>query len=177
MNIYFFDMQQKCLIGNGIAELDPIDKMPLIPANATMIKPLEVEVNQVAVFDLVTQKWAAKDDIRGIYYDINTKQKVEVTSLDQDITNLTKLEPFEFAKWDINTNVWVLDLDTKAEYDKKKLIAQSESILKENDFRWSNAILWQTEYDDIMRSKVTTYYLALREVARGNSTVIPTLDI
>ncbi|MEJ1390129.1 MAG: hypothetical protein RPU34_04430 [Candidatus Sedimenticola sp. (ex Thyasira tokunagai)] len=52
--------------GSSIAQLDPLDEKPMVPANATTILPLQVAADEKAVF--VNGGWVAQKDARGAEY-------------------------------------------------------------------------------------------------------------
>lgn len=61
--IYHFHPVTGQYTGQSPLELDPVDKKPLIPANATLKPVINVSLNKVAVFDGNT--WSAVADYRG----------------------------------------------------------------------------------------------------------------
>jgi len=69
MNIYHYHPVTCEYINTGNVKLDPIGKKPLIPANATLTQPPEVNINQVPLF--VNGNWIVATDYRGyVGYDV-----------------------------------------------------------------------------------------------------------
>lgn len=120
MTIYNYSSDTKELISEELAELDPVENKPLIPANATTIKPLDKKDGFAICFDEKKQIWEYKKDLRGkAFWDINTRQKIEVSTLDFDSTGYTQIEPIgDFIKWD--GDKWVEDLEAKAKSEEAK---------------------------------------------------------
>lgn len=63
----------------------------------------------------------------------------------------------------------------QAKIAQDKLIADARTLLAENDYRWSNQIRW-SNYTDIERQSLTTYYNALLAVVNGESSTLPILE-
>lgn len=130
MKIYNYHHQTKEYMGESNASVDPLESKNqdksifLIPANATKIKPRGCAKNEVAIFP--DNKWVIKKDYRGIWFDKTTKERVIIDEIGIDNTNLTKLEPAEFDKWD--GNKWTEDTVLKAEYEK---VVLKETLIAE----------------------------------------------
>lgn len=88
MIYYNFSNETNEYLSNGVAKLDPIDKLAMIPANATTIKPPSVGVNEIAVFE--NNSWVIKKDYRG------SKGFLSDTREDLEIKNIGDL-PFNFV--------------------------------------------------------------------------------
>lgn len=65
-DIHNFDAETGAYLGTAKAGLDPLDRKPMVPANATLIAPPETGANEVAVW--VDGAWAIKPDHRGAEY-------------------------------------------------------------------------------------------------------------
>ncbi len=61
------------------ADLDPIDKVPMVPAHATLMKPPPKQAGKVACFD--GKVWALKLDQRGQSYWTHEGDHVEITEI------------------------------------------------------------------------------------------------
>jgi len=93
MKIYNYDKQTGELLGGSIARENPLEQGKyLIPSNSTIKEPIVPEDGHVAVFK--DDEWTSVEDIRGTWY--NIREEVEVTSLDHDMTGLTK-EPVPYT--------------------------------------------------------------------------------
>jgi len=87
MKVYNYDSQTGEFLGESLARENPLELGKyLIPAHATTKKPNDYKRGFVSVFK--NNEWIRVEDIRGSWY--NMREKVEVTSLDHDITGLTK---------------------------------------------------------------------------------------
>ena len=92
MNIYNFHSITKEYLTTVVAEADPAETkkqgkfIPLVPANATLIEPPIVEINQVAVFE--NNKWIIKADYRKNYVKVDDNFQV------QEITTIGEQEGF-----------------------------------------------------------------------------------
>lgn len=92
MNIYNFHSITKEYLTTSVAEADPAETkkqgkfIPLVPANATLIKPPTVEANQVAVFE--NNGWVVKADYRKNYVKVDNNFQV------QEITTIGEQEGF-----------------------------------------------------------------------------------
>ena len=80
MNLYHYDKYTKEYLLMSVAEADPAETkkqgkfVPLVPANATLIVPPSLEINQVAVF--TNNKWEIKPDYRRNYVKVDDKLNV-----------------------------------------------------------------------------------------------------
>lgn len=80
--IYDYKEDTGELIGSRTARLDPLDGLPLVPRNATLETPPEVDDNQVAVFS--NNLWSTVSDYRGDYWDVDGNS-VLVTELGESL--------------------------------------------------------------------------------------------
>jgi len=74
-----------------------------------MTTPPPQEDGKIPVIE--NRKWVLKTDIRGIYYDKETSQKIVINSLNEDINNLTKEVPIEGYPNKFENDIWVIDID------------------------------------------------------------------
>lgn len=84
------------------------------PKGHTFLKPPETGENEIAIFDGDEHtghgKWTIKPDYRGkIYYDTETRQRIEITQIGELPDNITDQEPGHFDKWE--GKKWVKDKD------------------------------------------------------------------
>lgn len=96
MNIYHYHFKTGEFLGEGVAALDPIDKLPLLPANSTQIKPPTAMVNEVAVWN--GDDWDIKKDFRGYigYDETGALQKINNIGVMPE-NNWMNTKPFIFA--------------------------------------------------------------------------------
>ncbi len=70
--IYHYDPVTFELLNEDVADLDPIEKNPLIPAHATDVMPsATVATGMVQVFDETARKWTETEDHRGTVYAVD----------------------------------------------------------------------------------------------------------
>lgn len=78
-------------------------------------------------------------DTRGIYYHVETKEKIEIKKLNVEIPNsLTKSKPSEFDEWD--GKKWVENLTLKKENEDNIKIYEAERYLSISDYKVIKAI-------------------------------------
>ena len=65
-DIHNFDAETGAYLSTAKAGLDPLDRKPMVPANATLIAPPETGANEVAVWE--GDAWTIKPDHRGTEY-------------------------------------------------------------------------------------------------------------
>jgi hypothetical protein len=93
MKIYNYDKQTGELLSESIARENPLEQGEyLVPANATTKEPIVSKEGFITVFK--DDEWVSIEDIRGTWY--NIREEVEVTSLNHDMTGLTK-EPVPYT--------------------------------------------------------------------------------
>jgi len=93
MDIYHYNRDTGELMDQGEARLDPIERKPMIPANATKTKPPTTKENEVAIFD--GSAWSLVPDHRG-YAGFDSKgeeQKITDLNIEPD-PNWTVEQPF-----------------------------------------------------------------------------------
>lgn len=79
MNIYHYDAVASEYLGVSQAKLDPLDKLPRIPAHATTDKPSAPLLGSVMIFS--NGAWSEAVDNRGtIYYD-GDENPIEITGI------------------------------------------------------------------------------------------------
>lgn len=77
--VFHFAAQTGAYLGESNAEIDPIDNVPLVPANATLTAPPSAKDGQVACF--VDGAWEVKADQRGTTYWTADGTKVTITDI------------------------------------------------------------------------------------------------
>lgn len=140
MNIYNFHSITKEYLTTVVAEADPAETkkqgkfIPLVPANATLIEPPIVEVNQVAVFE--NNGWVIKADYRKNYVKVNDNFQVQEIAtigeqegfyvVDKAIGELIKENPNNFK---IQDNQIVQKTETEIEQQKAQEEAERIAML------------------------------------------------
>jgi hypothetical protein len=91
VKIYNYDQITSEYLGQTIARRDPmVPTEYIMPANATQLKPPDVEPGSVAVF--TDGAWVIASDNRGEYYD-QDRNKVVLTAIGEDIPEGWTVEP------------------------------------------------------------------------------------
>ena len=109
--VYHYDPRTNEAIGSDVADLDPLDKKPMVPAHATTVKPpTTIAAGKVAVFNPATNKWSQKEDHRGVVYDTATGAESQYEQLGPLPANLTSQTPIVNGTWDATTKSWVVDV-------------------------------------------------------------------
>ena len=111
MDIYNFNKETKEFISKTVATESPLEKgVFLIPANATIIKPLDTKENFAVCFNKDKQEWEYKEDNRNkTVYSTITKETSIVDYLGTIKDGFTLSVPTEFDKWENNS--WVKDIE------------------------------------------------------------------
>lgn len=111
MDIYNFNKETKEFISKTIAMESPLEKgVFFIPANATIIKPLDTKENFAVCFNENKEEWEYIEDNRNItIYSITTKEPSIVDYLGAIKNGFTLDKPTEFDKWGNNT--WIKDIE------------------------------------------------------------------
>lgn len=131
MQIYNYDKNTFELISEEVAELDPIGGKPLIPANATVIEPLDKKDGFAICFNDKKQIWEYKKDLRGKeFWSKETGAKVIVDKLDFDTKNYIATPPKENQI--MQNGIWVDDIEAL----KKEMIALIHQ--KKDELNFSN---------------------------------------
>lgn len=113
MKAYSFD-NQGLYTGEVERQYDELDRIWLMPAGATDKTP-PVKDGEIAVWN--GSKWELKDDNSGIYYDIETGQKIIINSPLDDISKLTKTIPADGIFPVFENGKWANDIIKQKEYD------------------------------------------------------------
>lgn len=136
MQIYNYDKKTKEFISDEVAELDPIGKNPLIPANATVIEPLAKKDDFAICFDEKKQIWEYKKDLRGKeFWSKETGAKVVVDTLDFDAKNYITTPPKENQI--MQNGKWVDDIETLKK-EMITLIHQKKDELNFSNYEFEN---------------------------------------
>ncbi len=111
MNIYHYNHISKEYTHTSKAELDPIDKKPLIPANATKdAVPADI-LGFVWVRDIQLSSWVKYEDNRGKVYSKETAEEVDYKQIGPLAADFTKLKP-PFSHNIFSNGRWVFDLQS-----------------------------------------------------------------
>ena len=94
MNIYHYNKVTGEYLGETEAKLDPLDKNPLIPANATEDKPPNAPAKKAVI--RVGNAWELIDDFRGEIWFAGFGAPEEITGIGTP-KGLTKNEPPSFT--------------------------------------------------------------------------------
>jgi len=122
VTMYHFDPQTNEAIGSDVADLDPLENKPLLPAFATLIAPpATIAAGKVAVFDEATNKWSEVEDHRGKVYDTATGDESLHDKLGILPAALTTTAPTPNGSWNAVKKAWVLDA--------AKAAAESASVI------------------------------------------------
>jgi len=110
--IYHFDAVTNEYIGSDIADLDPIENKPIIPAYATLITiPSSIPTGSMAMFDIKTDTWTIVEDHRGKIYDTTTGAESMFDKLGALPAGKVDVAPPDaMSKWDSTLSNWVADL-------------------------------------------------------------------
>jgi len=110
VQIYHFDPQTNEACGSDIADLDPLENKPLLPAFATLIAPpATIAAGKVAVFDEAAGKWSQVENHRGKVYDTATGNESLYDKLGVLPATLTTTAPTANSTWDAVKKAWVID--------------------------------------------------------------------
>jgi len=116
-DIYHFHPATGEYLGKSKARLDPIEKEPLVPANAKLVKPPTTGQNEIAISD--GEGWMVVGDYRGWtgFDEAGIEQKIEQVGIDPDeLWTIDK--PFIFA-------------DAKLTAEKRIESARNEAIVQQ----------------------------------------------
>ena len=112
MKIYNYNPATNEFLNETIALNDPIENLPLVPANATLIKnDLIPQKNKAIIFNRDNQKWEYVDDFRNtVVANKQTGQNYTIQKLNENPKNLieyTQILPTEAnQKWDEINQKW-----------------------------------------------------------------------
>ena len=128
MKIYNYNPATNEFLNETIALNDPIENLPLVPANATLIKnDLIPEKNKAIIFNRDNQKWEYVDDFRNtVVANKQTGQNYTIQKLNENPKNLieyTQILPTEAnQKWDEINQKWFGELPLAMGTDLIKFI-------------------------------------------------------
>ena len=128
MKIYNYNPATNEFLNETIALNDPIENLPLVPANATLIKnDLIPEKNKAIIFNRDNQKWEYVDDFRNtVLANKQTGQNYTIQKLNENPKNLieyTQILPTEAnQKWDEINQKWFGELPLAMGTDLIKFI-------------------------------------------------------
>lgn len=153
MNIYNYNKLTTEFLKESQATPNPREKGKfLIPANATIIKPLDTKDGFSICFNKELKKWEYKEDNRNkIVYSTHDKTESRVDYIGIIKDEFTLLKPNVFDKW--SGTSWILDIE---ELRSKKLIDISIAYQKENytDISYMNATFQADKESQDLISKV-----------------------
>ena len=136
MQIYNYDKNTLEYLSEEVAELDPIGKKPLIPANATTLKPLDKKDGYAICFDGKKQAWEYKKDLRGKeFWSKIDGSSVVVDILDFDAKNYITTPPKENQI--MQNGKWVDDIETLKK-EMITLIHQKKDELNYSNYEFEN---------------------------------------
>lgn len=112
MKIYHYHKATGELCGESEARIDPLElekdnRRYVIPANATVKKPLPMQAQKAVCFDALNDRWEHRDDHRGAtHYDPATGRAMVVTEIGI-VPDVTSPPPpdLKTPQWD--GNAWV----------------------------------------------------------------------
>ena len=128
MKIYNYNPATNEFLNETIALNDPIENLPLVPANATLIKnDLIPQKNKAIIFNRDNQKWEYVDDFRNtVVANKQTGQNYTIQKLNENPKNLieyTQILPTEAnQKWDEINQKWFKELPLAMGTDLIKFI-------------------------------------------------------
>ena len=107
MEVYNYHIKTNEFLDSKEALLDPLEKKPLLPRNATFIKPIETKKGFSIIFDTQKNNWEYIEDHRGKkVFKKETKEWTFIRNLGELDNSITLKEPREFDKWDESKNDW-----------------------------------------------------------------------
>lgn len=185
IKIFYYDYVTKIYNGCGDAELCQITKKDyLIPYNAVDIQPPSYKQGEIPVYNDQTKSWHIKEDIRGVWYNKHTQEKLEIHTINADISQYTRIEPFPFSKWDENLQCWDVDADAKESEEKKE---RQKTLLEEAIYQIKNTAYLGLPhilelYSEKNQEKIKDYHVQLwhiiEDIKQGEIIeILPTLDL
>lgn len=138
MQIYNYDGVTKEFTFESTARLDPLDQLPMVPANATPVGPPPAAgAYQKAVFNVGLQTWNIMEDHRGrSAWSKDTAEPFDIVNLGSLPTSITLSSPeayeypiwtnsgwqsIQFPMWDEYLQDWVPDPDAETAHLKEVL--------------------------------------------------------
>lgn len=126
-NIYNYYPNTMEYISTSIAELDPIDSLPLVPMYSTTVPVIKCGEGFVAVFD-GRDAWVKVMDVRGVVYNTTTKAPTIHQLLGPLPPHLTDIAPPPGCNW--VDGEWVIDWDELRNMQNAKVAASYRDALK-----------------------------------------------
>ena len=156
MNIYNYNKETKEFISKTVATESPLEKgVFLIPANATIIKPLDTKENFAVCFNEDKQEWEYIEDNRNkTVYSTTTKEASIVDYLGAIKDGFTLLVPTEFDRWENNS--WIIDENLV----QNKFRTNRDSLLVTIVDHYQKPLVWETLTTE-QQDKVRVYRQAL----------------
>ena len=138
MDIYNFNKETKEFISKTVATESPLEKgVFLIPANATIIKPLDTKENFAVCFNEDKQEWEYIEDNRNkTVYNKETKEESKIDYLGKIKDDVTTLKPGRFDIWEVDK--WVEDIEAKNKYELQIKINEAKQYLSKTDHKFYN---------------------------------------
>jgi len=147
--IYNYDFETKEFLSMQLADKDTaasnaeMQFVPLVPANATLIKPLEAEQNKTNIFNEEQNRWELVNDYRGQYFVTSDMVPEKVESLGDLPENsalitqeqITKLEKYGKNYFIISNNTLVVN-PNYAKAQEKERQKNFESKFIETSWGW-----------------------------------------
>ena len=160
MKIYHYDIDN-IFTESTIAEVDPIEKKPLIPANSTTVKPEIIRKGWCNIFDEKTSTWQESIDCRGTkIYDKETGEEIEIKNIGEyDKSLFTEKEFIRDHIW--KDDEWVQDIE------KLKLYRISERTAYLESTDWY--VIRKLETGKEIPSEVLEYREKLRKVENSDN--------
>ena len=118
MKIYNYDENSGEFLGEGVAEVDPLENKPVIPANATIKKPTKAKSGMVKIWK--DEKWKDIEDFRGSIFNVKDKQEIILKDLGPLPEGFTRDKPRQWDQWDEKEKMWAGHNENKAKWDKLK---------------------------------------------------------
>ncbi len=126
MIVYHYDRVTKEFSGPSEARLDPKEtkmqgkEVYLIPTYTTIIEPLTLDIDEVAVFE--SDNWVAKEDHRGkTVFDITTTEPMVINQIGPMPDGFTlEIPTGPFALW--NGTAWVIDTNKETKAFNEEII-------------------------------------------------------
>jgi len=183
MDIHNYDQVTTEFLSTVVADLDPLDSLPLIPAYATDVTVITPSAGNVAIFNGTT--WSEIEDNRGtVVYDTTTQEQSTIEDLGVIPVDKTELVPTEYTTW--NGSAWIVDLVAA----KAANILTIDSLAETQRLTFitggsGQSLTYQEKADDAQAYKdasypvdLTGYPFVQAEVnATGNTSTVATDDI
>jgi len=123
MDIFNYDQLTGEYLSTTVADLDPLDQLPLIPAYATDVTTITPTAGSVATFNGTV--WSEIEDHRGAtVYDTTSKEESTITDLGVIPADKTEIVPDVYTTWD--GSAWVVDLPAAKTAEQTKVDSLAE---------------------------------------------------